>query len=76
METTPQTFIDGKRIGGYTDLRAFFGKPLPAPGATSYMPVMAVFAAAAALALAASFARVRRAPSPSAPANGSSRSRW
>jgi glutaredoxin len=56
VETTPQTFIDGKRIGGYSDLRAFFGKPLPPPGATSYVPVLAVFASAAALALAVSHA--------------------
>ena len=27
VDTTPQTFIDGKRIGGYTDLRAFGGIP-------------------------------------------------
>jgi glutaredoxin len=55
VETTPQTFIDGKRIGGYTDLRAFLGKPLPAAGATSYTPVLVVFAISALLALAASF---------------------
>ncbi len=54
VETTPQVFIDGKRIGGYTDLRAHFGQPLPSKDATSYTPVIAVFAAAAALALAAS----------------------
>ena len=54
--TTPQTFIGGKRIGGYTDLLRFFGKPVPEPGATSYTPVLVVFAAAAALALAASYA--------------------
>lgn len=56
VETTPQVWIDGKRIGGYTDLRAHFGRPLPAKDATSYTPVMAVFAAAAALGLAASHA--------------------
>jgi glutaredoxin len=55
VETTPQTFIDGRRIGGYTELRALFGKPLPQPGATSYRPVIAVFVAAAALAMAVSF---------------------
>ena len=55
VETTPQTFIDGKRIGGYTDLRAFLGKPLPAAGATSYTPVLVVFAVSALLAMAASF---------------------
>ncbi|MFA9199690.1 MAG: MauE/DoxX family redox-associated membrane protein [Cypionkella sp.] len=56
VETTPQAFIGGERIGGYTDLRRHFGKPLPEPGATSYVPVIAVFAAAAALALAVSHA--------------------
>ncbi len=56
VATTPQVFIDGERIGGYTDLRAFFGRPLPASNATSYVPVIAVFAAAAALALAVSHA--------------------
>ena len=54
VETTPQTFIEGKRIGGYTDLRAFFGRPVPAPGATSYTPVLMVFAISALLAMAAS----------------------
>ena len=54
VKTTPQTFIEGKRIGGYTELRAFFDKSLPDPGSTSYTPVLVVFAAGAALALAAS----------------------
>lgn len=48
--TTPQAFIGGKRIGGYDDLRAYFGKPLPAPGSTSYRPVAALFAMAALMA--------------------------
>ena len=56
VKTTPQTFIDGKRIGGYDDLRRFFGLKVADPEATSYVPVIAVFAAAAALALAASSA--------------------
>ena len=55
VPTTPQTFIGGKRIGGYTELRAFFGKPLPEEGSTSYRPVIAVFATVAALAMAVSF---------------------
>lgn len=55
VPTTPQTFIDGRRIGGYTELRAFLGKPLPAAGATSYTPVLVVFAVSALLALAVSF---------------------
>ena len=56
VETTPQTFIDGRRIGGNDDLRRFFGRHVPAKGETSYKPVIAVFGMAAAMALAASFA--------------------
>lgn len=56
VKTTPQIFIDGKRIGGYDDLRRFFGLKVADPEATSYWPVLAVFAAALALALAASWA--------------------
>ncbi len=56
VKTTPQTFIDGQRIGGYDDVRKHFGKPLPAPDATSYRPVLAVFAMAMLMALAASYA--------------------
>ncbi|MBI1275174.1 glutaredoxin [bacterium] len=56
VETTPQTFIDGERIGGYTDVRRYFGKPLPDADATRYRPVVAVFAMAALLALAVSHA--------------------
>lgn len=54
VSTTPQVFIGGERIGGYTDLRAHFGNPLPPEGSTSYTPVIAVFAAAGALAMAVS----------------------
>jgi len=56
VETTPQTFIDGRRIGGNDDLRRFFGRHVPAKGETSYTPVIAVFGMAAAMALAASVA--------------------
>jgi glutaredoxin len=55
VKTTPQTFIEGKRIGGYDDLRAFFGKSVQDKGATSYQPVIAIFAMALALALAVSW---------------------
>ena len=54
VETTPQTFIDGKRIGGYDDLRRYLGKPVADPKAVSYRPVIAVFAMTALMALAAS----------------------
>jgi glutaredoxin len=56
VETTPQTFIDGQRIGGYDDLRRFFGKRVRDPKALTYTPVIAVFAVAALMALAASHA--------------------
>ncbi|WP_370176979.1 MauE/DoxX family redox-associated membrane protein [Alteriqipengyuania sp.] len=54
VETTPQTFIDGERIGGYDALREKFGKSVKDPDATSYRPVLAVFAVAAALAVSLS----------------------
>lgn len=54
VATTPQIFIDGTRIGGYTELRKYLGKPLRDPDTASYTPVLAVFAAAGALALAIS----------------------
>jgi glutaredoxin len=56
VKTTPQTFINGERIGGYDDLRRHFGKHVAEPGATSYRPVVAVFAITAAMTLAASYA--------------------
>jgi len=56
VETTPQTFIGGKRIGGNDDLRRFFGKHVAEKGETSYTPVIAVFAMTALIAMAASLA--------------------
>ena len=56
VKTTPQVFIGGERIGGYDDLRRFFRLKVADPDATSYTPVLAVFAITAALALAASHA--------------------
>jgi glutaredoxin len=58
VKTTPQVFIGGERIGGYDDLRRHFALKVADPNATSYVPVVAVFAAAAAIALAASVATV------------------
>ncbi len=52
VKTTPQTFIDGQRIGGHDDLRRYLGLKVRDPNATSYVPVLAVFAVAALLALA------------------------
>lgn len=56
VQTTPQTFIDGKRIGGYDDLRRFFGLPVADPKATTYRPVVVLFGMTALMALAGSYA--------------------
>ncbi|MEH6758941.1 MAG: MauE/DoxX family redox-associated membrane protein [Parasphingorhabdus sp.] len=57
VETTPQTFIDDERIGGFDDLRIFFGKDRPeeAENDISYQPVVALFAMMFLMALAAAF---------------------
>lgn len=51
VQTTPQTFIDGARIGGFDELRTYFGKVAPAKGTTSYKPVIALFTVAAMMAV-------------------------
>lgn len=56
VKTTPQVFIDGKRIGGYDDLRRHLGLKVADPNAVSYAPVLTVFAVAALMALAVSWA--------------------
>jgi len=55
VKTTPQTFIDGKRVGGYDDLRRYFGLSVRDPKALSYAPVIAVYALAAVMGLALSW---------------------
>ncbi len=57
VETTPQTFIDGERIGGYDDLRVFFDldPPKEEQSETSYQPVIAIFAVAGLLAIGLSW---------------------
>jgi len=56
VATTPQTFIDGERVGGYDDLRRFLGKRVADPKATSYTPVIVLFAMTALMAAGASYA--------------------
>jgi glutaredoxin len=56
VKTTPQTFVDGQRIGGYDDVRRYFGKAVADPKAVTYKPVLAVFAVTALMALATSYA--------------------
>ena len=41
VKTTPQTFINDERIGGYDDLKAFFGEKQEG---TTYKPIIAIFA--------------------------------
>ena len=55
VATTPQSWISGQRIGGYTDLRGHFGKHVPHKGETTYRPVIALFAMMALMALAAAW---------------------
>jgi glutaredoxin len=56
VETTPQVFIAGERIGGYDALREHFGQEVQHEGDTSYQPVIAIFAVALLMALATSWA--------------------
>jgi glutaredoxin len=55
VETTPQTFIGGTRVGGYDELRVHLGKASPGEDETSYQPVIAIFGTAAFMALAMSW---------------------
>lgn len=56
VATTPQIWIDGRRIGGYTGLRAFVGRPVRDANAVSYTPIIALFTMVALAALALSTA--------------------
>lgn len=58
VETTPQTFIDDERIGGYDALREHFGHRVLKEGDTTYRPVITIFAVAAVLALAVAWISV------------------
>ena len=50
--TTPQTFIGEERIGGFDDLSAHLGKATKSKDATTYKPVIALFAVALLMAIA------------------------
>lgn len=56
VDTTPQTWIGGQRIGGYDALRKHFGEQVKGPNETSYTPVFAIFAVSLLMALAMSWA--------------------
>lgn len=52
VETTPQTWIDGKRIGGYDELREYFGEKITKDDETNYKPVIAIFSVSFLMAVA------------------------
>ncbi|KUF09093.1 MauE/DoxX family redox-associated membrane protein [Pseudoponticoccus marisrubri] len=52
VETTPQTFIGGERVGGYEAVQRHLGHMPAQDKETSYTPVLAVFAMAAAMGIA------------------------
>ncbi len=52
VKTTPQTFIDGQRIGGYDDLLAYFGLEAPSSDKVTYTPVIAIFLTALLISIA------------------------
>lgn len=56
VETTPQTFISGERIGGYDALRKHFGQEVRGEDETTYQPVIAIFSVAFLMALGLSWA--------------------
>jgi glutaredoxin len=55
VKTTPQSWINGERVGGYDDLREHFDRSATSENETTYRPVIAIFAVAAAMALATSW---------------------
>lgn len=56
VDTTPQTWINDERIGGYDELREYFGKQVKGSDETSYTPVIAIFGLSFFMALAISWA--------------------
>lgn len=60
VDTTPQTFIEGKRIGGYSELKKYFGKEDDSKDDTSYTPIIAIFGMTFLMALALGFSGAGR----------------
>lgn len=52
VKTTPQTFIDGERIGGHDDLREHLGYDNADQDEVSYTPIIAIFSSTFLMALA------------------------
>lgn len=55
VDTTPQTYIGDKRIGGYEEVREYLGMSVPSAKETSYRPVVAIFVTALLIGLAVSW---------------------
>lgn len=56
VETTPQAWLENRRIGGYDALQEHFGQAVKPKDATSYQPIIAIFGVSALMALAVSWA--------------------
>lgn len=56
VETTPQTFIDGKRIGGHDDLLNHFDVKTLKQEGTTYQPIIAIFVTTFLMALTTNWA--------------------
>lgn len=52
VATTPITFIGGEQVGGYTELKKYFGYKVLGKDDTTYTPIIAIFASTALMALA------------------------
>lgn len=55
VDTTPQTFIDGRLVGTLDDVREYVGRPRKDTGGTSYRPVLSLFAITLLMAAAAAY---------------------
>ncbi len=55
VKTTPQTFIDDKRVGGYDDLVKHFNRSTLKQEGTTYQPIIAVFSTTLFMSLALVF---------------------
>ncbi|AJY51493.1 MULTISPECIES: MauE/DoxX family redox-associated membrane protein [Halomonadaceae] len=55
VDTTPQTYIGDKRIGGYEEVRKHLGMSVPNAKETTYRPVIAIFVTALLIGLAVSW---------------------
>ena len=56
VDTTPQVFIAGERIGGYDSLREHLGLPTASSDGVSYRPIVAIFSMTLLMALALEWA--------------------